>query len=160
MLKRLRGAPIARHTEAFGMVYDGAPPYQVRQTAVLDAGTVQQLARFARYWDLVANSGRFTAALPLVLANAPFSRFLDFAVWLHAACGQTHALAAERLYELVHRWLLTVGVDAGVATEVLAADYRRSGARGRLALGAGRVLTSDPRPRRRLGTRQSRHLAP
>jgi hypothetical protein len=160
LLKRLRGAPIARHTAEFGMVYDTAPPYQVMQTGVLDAGTVQRLARFARYWDLVANSGRFASTLPLVLADAPFRRFMEFAVWLHDACGRTHAIPAERLYELAHRWLVEKGTDPRAATATLADDYRRSGARGRLAFGEVRVLAPALRGRRRVASRQSRHLAP
>jgi hypothetical protein len=160
LLKRLRGAPIARHTAEFGMVYDAAPPYQVMQTGALEAGTVQRLVRFARYWDLVANSGRFASTLPLVLAGAPFNRFMEFADWLHDACGRTHAIPAERLYELTHRWLVEKGADPGDATAALAGDYRRSGARGRLALGEVRVLAPALRGRRRLASRQSRHLAP
>jgi hypothetical protein len=160
LLKRLRGAPIARHTEASGMVYDAAPPYQVLQTAALDAGAVQRLVRFARYWDLVANSGRFADTLPLVLAEAPFGRFMELADWLHAACGQTHAIPAERLYELVHRWLVERGADPREVTATLAGDYRRSGARGRLELGEVRVLVPAARRARRLASRQSRHPAP
>jgi hypothetical protein len=160
LLKRLRGAPIARHTEASGMVYDAAPPYQVLQTAALDAGAVQRLVRFARYWDLVANSGRFADTLPLVLAEAPFGRFMELADWLHAACGQTHAIPAERLYELVHRWLVERGADLREVTATLAGDYRRSGARGRLELGEVRVLVPAARRARRLASRQSRHPAP
>ncbi|MGE5162134.1 MAG: DUF4080 domain-containing protein [Betaproteobacteria bacterium] len=159
LLKRLRGAPIARHTAEFGMVYDTAPPYQVLQTGALDAETVRRLVRFARYWDLVANSGRFTGTLPLLLGDAPFGRFMEFADWLHAECGRTHAIPAERLYELVHRWLVERGVDPREATATLAADYRRSGARGRLELGEERVLAPAARRRRRLASRQSRHLA-
>jgi hypothetical protein len=121
---------------------------------------VQRLVRFARYWDLVANSGRFASTLPLVLADAPFSRFMEFAGWLHDACGQTHAIPAERLYELAHRWLVEKGTDPRDATTTLADDYRRSGARGRLALGEARVLAPALRGRRRLASRQSRHLAP
>jgi hypothetical protein len=118
MLKRLRGAPIARHTEAFGMVYGTTPPYQVVRTGVLDDATVARLARFARYWDLVANSGRFRGALSLVLAADPFARFMDLADWIYAACGRTHAIPTERLYELVHRWLVERGADPGVAASV------------------------------------------
>ncbi|HET9025853.1 MAG TPA: DUF4080 domain-containing protein, partial [Burkholderiaceae bacterium] len=121
LLKRLRGAPIARHTAEFRMDYDAAPPYQVRQTGALDAGTVQRLARFARYWDLVANSGRFADALPLVLADAAFARFMEFADWLHAACGRTHAIPTERLYELTHHWLVAKGLDSVTAATTLAA---------------------------------------
>ena len=142
------------------MVYDPAPPYQVMQTGALDAETLQRLVRFARYWDLVANSGRFASTLPLVLADAPFSRFMEFADWLHDACGQTHAIPAERLYELTHRWLVEKGLDPREATALLADDYRRSGARGRLAFGDERVLAPATRARRRLASRQSRHLAP
>jgi hypothetical protein len=132
----------------------------VLQTGALDAATVRRLARFARYWDLVANSGRFAGTLPLLLADAPFNRFMTFADWLHAACGQTHAIPAERLYELAHRWLVETGTDSRQATTVLAGDYRRSGARGRLEFGDVRVLPPAARGRRRLASRQSRHLAP
>jgi hypothetical protein len=142
------------------MVDDSAPPYQVLQTGALDAATVRRLARFARYWDLVANSGRFAGTLALLLADAPFDRFMAFADWLHTACGQTHAIPAERLFALAHRWLVATGTDPQRATAVLAGDYRRSGARGRLELGDVRVPVAEPRGRRRLASRQSRHRAP
>jgi B12 binding domain/Radical SAM superfamily/Protein of unknown function (DUF4080) len=159
LLKRLRGAPIARHTEEFGMVYGEAPPYQIEQTAALDAATVRRLARFARYWDLVANSGRFQSALTLVLGDAPFARFMRLSDWLHRTAGRTHAIPTERLYEFVHGWLLEQGTAPAAAGAALLADYQRSGARGRLALGD---VTARPRPakRRRLAARQARHLAP
>jgi len=160
LLKRLRGAPIARHTAEFGMEYDPQPPYQVVRTAALDADSVRALARFARYWDLVANSGRFVATLPLVLAGAPFARFMEFAEWLHSACGRTHAIPTEVLYELAHRWLLAKGIDPGAATGALADDYRRSGARGRLELGGERIVARPRRARRGVAVRQARHLAP
>jgi radical SAM superfamily enzyme YgiQ (UPF0313 family) len=158
MLKRLRGAPIARHTEAFGMVYGTTPPYQVVRTGVLDDATVARLARFARYWDLVANSGRFRGALSIVLAADPFARFMDLADWIYAACGRTHAIPTERLYELVHRWLVERGADPGVAASVLVDDYRSSGARGKLMLG-GIVAAPAALPRRRrVASRQARHV--
>ncbi|PIY28840.1 MAG: hypothetical protein CO105_11500 [Comamonadaceae bacterium CG_4_9_14_3_um_filter_60_33] len=59
ILKRLRGAPIARHSAALGMVYALDPPYTVQRTAVVDAATPQRFGRLARYWELLANSGRF-----------------------------------------------------------------------------------------------------
>jgi hypothetical protein len=67
VLKRLRGTPIARHTQEHGMVYDSSAPYTVQQTAVVDAQAMQRFTRFARYWDLVANSGRFKQTLRLLL---------------------------------------------------------------------------------------------
>jgi radical SAM superfamily enzyme YgiQ (UPF0313 family) len=162
ILKRLRGAPIARHTAEFGMRYSPVPPYEVQETGAIDAGTMRRVARYARYWDLIANSGRFPGALRLVLDGSPFARFMDLADWLHATAGRTHAIAAERLYELLLGWLIEKGTDRATATETLVADYRRSGARGRLSLGQGEGASAaslTPR-RRRVAGRQARHLAP
>lgn len=160
ILKRLRGAPIARHAEAFGLRFNQQPPYNVLATDRIDFATMQRLSRFARYWDLFANSGRFARTLPLLLGEAPFESFLAFADFLYAATGRTQAIANERLYELAHAHLLARGVAAAEAAEVLAADYLASGARGKLAL-------VEPRPhadarRREAGAatpqRQRRHL--
>ncbi len=95
ILKRLRGAPIARHTAAHGLAFDADPPYAVRSTAVLDAADVERLARCARYWDLIANSGRFARTLPRLLGDAPFARFLRLADWLHCELGRAHAVRSR-----------------------------------------------------------------
>lgn len=159
ILKRLRGAPISRHTEAFGLRFNPRPPYNILATDRIDFATMQRLARFARYWERVANSGRFGRTLPLLLGDSPFAGFLALADALHAAAGRTHAIANERLYALVHAHLLARGVAAAEATEALAADYLASGARGRLAFvdverlaGArhGAVAATPQRQRRHL----------
>src|SRR2546427_12024445 len=59
LLKRLRGTPIVRHDAAWGMRYNPHPPYEVLQTQLIDFATMQSLRRFAKYWELVANSGNF-----------------------------------------------------------------------------------------------------
>jgi len=132
ILKRLRGAPIARHTEAFGLRFNPQPPYNILATDRIDFATMQRLVRFARYWDLVANSGRFARTLPLLLGDVPFINFLAFADALYAATGRTHAIANERLYEHLHAHLLGRGLEREAATEALAGDYLASGARGKL----------------------------
>src|SRR5690606_21740059 len=126
ILKRLRGAPIARHTEAFGLRFSPDPPYQVLATDAIDFASFQRLTRFARYWDLIANSGRFVRSLPLLLGDAPFARFLAFSDWLYAQTGKTHALAQERLVHLLHEYLAEHGIDASAA---LSADYHGGGGR-------------------------------
>ena len=109
ILKRLRGAPIARHTESGGMRYNPNPPYNVLATAAIDFPTMQRLARFARYWDLVANSGRFGSRLPQMLGDAPFARFLAFSDWLWTRTDTTWRLAPERLARLIDDWLISSG---------------------------------------------------
>jgi radical SAM superfamily enzyme YgiQ (UPF0313 family) len=69
ILKRLRGAPIARHTAEFDCRYNPHPPYNLLCSALLDFATLRRLERFARFWDLIGNSGRFRHARPLLLGD-------------------------------------------------------------------------------------------
>ena len=75
ILKRLRGTPIVRHDVEWQMVYNPHPPYEILQTKLIDFATMQKLRRFARYWDLIGNSGNFVQACPLIfhrgIASSP-----------------------------------------------------------------------------------------
>lgn len=108
LLKRLRGTPIARHDAEWGQVWSPLPPYELLESRVADFATVQRVRRFARYWDLVANSGRFPRTAPRLWAGAPsaFGAFLRFSDWLFARTGQTHALALPRLGRLLEEYLV------------------------------------------------------
>ncbi len=130
ILKRLRGAPIIRHTADFDCRYNPQPPYNLLCSALLDFATMRRLERFARYWDLIGNSGRFRHARPLLLGDDPFGRFMWLSDWLFATTGQTHQFALERLFDLLYRGLIeALGVTEPTAREALAADYRDSGAK-------------------------------
>lgn len=108
VLKRLRGTPIVRHTEAYAMRYTPYPPYTIIATNRIDFPTMQRLVRFARYWDLVGNSGRFPHTLPLLLDASPFARFLAFSDWLYASTQKTHQIALPQLFELLFIGLTTL----------------------------------------------------
>jgi hypothetical protein len=137
LLKRLRGTPIARHTEAWGMVYDAEPPYAVQETSVLSRDEVQRFVRLARYWDLVANSGRFSRTLALLLQGPlPFAAFLAWSDWLWQRSGQTSGLSPEALVDHLFDYLVAQpGQDPKVVQsavlDALLADYLASGARAR-----------------------------
>jgi radical SAM superfamily enzyme YgiQ (UPF0313 family) len=158
ILKRLRGTPIIRHTEAFGMVYDPYPPYTVLATDKIDFATMQRLVRFARYWDLVANSGRFANTTPVLLGEAPFDNFMAFSDWIYTRTDATHRIALDRLAKLVAEYLQVRGMAAHEAASLLASDY------------AGKVDAPARTPQALAGTvtdtaravapsRQARHLA-
>lgn len=154
ILKRLRGAPIARHSEAHAMRYQPNPPYNVLATDRIDFADMQRLARFARYWDLVANAGRFRTTLPLLLGEAPFARFLALSDWLYDRTGQTHRIQLPRLFTLLHQALTgPLEVDPVQAEAALLADYAVSGQKGAPNFAAG---PAGSRSRRAL--RQQRHL--
>jgi radical SAM superfamily enzyme YgiQ (UPF0313 family) len=70
ILKRLRGTPIVRHDAEWGMVYNPHPPYEILQNRLIDFATMQKLRRFARYWDLVGNSGNFVETVRLIWSKA------------------------------------------------------------------------------------------
>ena len=132
VLKRLRGAPIARHTLEHGMRYATEAPYEVRETSAMSAHDLIRIRRFARYWDLYGNSGRFTRTLPALLSEHPFARFMAFSDWLHARTAATHRIALETQMELLHDWLVeTDGQRADQVGVMLQQDYAASGAHGR-----------------------------
>ncbi|MBP9904853.1 MAG: radical SAM protein [Rhodoferax sp.] len=153
ILKRLRGAPMTRHDQTHGTVYASQPPYQVTQTALIDAASMQRFVRFARYWDLLANSGRFVLTLSLLLATgdpatvpqavvagggpdaatgaragSAFWRFMDFSDWLWQQLGSTHQLTPERLVDALFGYLCQV-LPLQTVRQALLADYVSSGAR-------------------------------
>ncbi|CDI00768.1 putative oxygen-independent coproporphyrinogen III oxidase family protein [Candidatus Competibacter denitrificans Run_A_D11] len=131
ILKRLRGAPISRHSAEFGYRYNPHPPYNLLCSRLLDFATVRRLERFARYWDLIGNSGRFRHTRPLLLGDDPFGRLLIFSDWLFAATGQTHQFALDRLFDLVYRGLtVALNVPEAIARDRLVEDYKNNGAKG------------------------------
>ena len=123
ILKRLRGTPIIRHTEAYGLIFDPAPPYTILATDRISFADMQRLVRFARYWDLIANSGRFANSLPVILDAHPFNRFMALSDWLFDETDATHRIALERLAVLVAQWLALNGLDIEVAKTLVATDY-------------------------------------
>ena len=132
ILKRLRGTPITRHTQTHGMVYDTQPPYTVQQTDVVDADTMMRFTRFARYWDVLANSGRFVQTLAMVLHRlpeaSPFWRFMALADGLWRHLGSTHQLTPEVLVDSLLDYL-SQHLSADDVRTALLADYIASGAR-------------------------------
>ena len=157
ILKRLRGAPIDRHTAGHAMRYSPDTPYVVLATDALSFNDVQRIVRFARYWDLIGNSGRFHRALPLLLAASPFARFMQFTDWLYGRTAKTHEFALEKLCGLLHDFLLENGVDAAVVVEAVAGDYEASGAKGRLPFMKSGTRP-EPQPGARGKLRQTRHV--
>jgi len=171
VLKRLRGTPLAQRSlpgavAQYGMVYDNVAPYTVQCNDAVSCDAVQAFVRFSRYWDLVANSGRFGATLPLLLATlpSPFAAFAAFAQWLWARAGATHRLSPEQLVDAVFDYLSgPAGLPVDPVRRALLGDYVGSGAR------ANPVCLQGHLPRRGapqtgagpgLNQRQQRHGTP
>jgi hypothetical protein len=178
ILKRLRGTPIHRHTEPWGMVYDTSAPYTVQQTSAVTAAEVQGMTRMARYWDLLANSGRYQASMARVMGLpglSPFWRFWDLSNALYQSTGKTHGLSPEALIDFLFHYLSdratslpAPGSDALTLTQevrqLLLEDYLRSGAKAKPAALADlltrrqRKHRPNPKAASVVGKRQQQHL--
>lgn len=162
ILKRLRGAPIARHSAEFKLRFNPAPPYNILATDCIDFAGMQELSRFSRYWDMLANSGRYTRSMELVLGATPFNNFNTLSRWLYAKTRQTHAIAHERMVHLVHEHLIDArGLVESEVSEALIADYRGTGGRSRLRFESADAELPLPKPakaKRHTPERQIRHL--
>jgi radical SAM superfamily enzyme YgiQ (UPF0313 family) len=135
ILKRLRGTPISRHDEEWQMVYSPTAPYEILQNKLISFAGMQRLRRFAKYWDLVGNSGNFVETTPLLWRDelheslkspalredrdscnsrlqspslqreSPFAGFMAFSDWLFTRVGRTDSIALVRLLQLFFEFL-------------------------------------------------------
>lgn len=130
ILKRLRGTPIKRHDDEFEMRFSDEPPYEVLQTRDVSFQELQRMGRFARYWDLVANSGNFIESRPLLLRGekGPFKAFFAFSEWLYGRVGRRSSINLKTLSELVFEYLLSMNAGEGAELgAIVARDYTRGG---------------------------------
>ena len=154
ILKRLHGAPIARHDAV--MRYHDAPPFEVLRSDAMDFATLVQLRQVARVWDLVVNSGNFRESAPRIWEGeaSPFAAFATFTRYVAAREGKTHGIALLRLLWRVFDYLVE---ERGLPEELVRAglerDYTRSG-RGRVP----RRLRATSRGSGQQNSRQQRHL--
>jgi radical SAM superfamily enzyme YgiQ (UPF0313 family) len=164
ILKRLRGTPITRHNTDWQMVYSPEPPYAILQNRLINFATMQRLRRFARYWDLVANSGNFLETTPHLWTStgSPFASFMRWSDWLFAQERRTHAIALNRLAERLFSYLTEqLHLDRASIAQALWRDYQRGGHADKPTFLRAWLPAdaADPafRPRGPLRRRQARH---
>ena len=129
ILKRLRGTPIIRHDEEWQMHYSPHPPYEILSNKLLSFEQIHSLRRFARYWDLVGNSGNFPNTMQVLIPDtvSPFERLQSLFDWLYEQEQRRHGIALIRLFERVFEFATTVLLlpEQAIA-DVMWADYSRN----------------------------------
>jgi radical SAM superfamily enzyme YgiQ (UPF0313 family) len=161
ILKRLRGTPILRHESERGLRFNPAPPYNILCSDSVDFATLQRVQRFARYFDMIANSGRFPHTMILFDASTIFQTFLALCDWLFRETGKTHRIALPRLFDLVHQGCVNaLGMDTEQVLEALRQDYLAGGFKG-MPKCLDRDRPHVPMATRALdhSARQARHLS-
>jgi hypothetical protein len=141
------------------MIYNAHPSYEILQNKLLDFALMQRLRRFAKYWDLVGNSGNFVATTPLlwnpfgvpplgghersIIPNdasepaeagtpnpSPFTSLLRFSDWLYVQIGRTDSIALVRLAEKLFQFLTSeLKLETKLVAETLWSDWQRGGRR-------------------------------
>ncbi len=165
ILKRLRGTPIVRHDAEWQMIYSPHPTYEILQTRLIDFPTMQRLRRFARYWDLVGNSGNFLETTPLIWSNdaSPFHSFLRWSDWLYGRTGRTDAIALSRLMEFLFSFLTgELQLPPRPVAEAMWRDYQRGGRPDKPGFLCAHLPSTPTVPRRVRAQslkRQARHSA-
>lgn len=158
VLKRLRGTPIARHTEPFGLVFDPHPPYAILRSAEIDFETMQRLKRFSLVWSTFWNRGDMPTSMRRMWGDdSPFWTTVHFADWLFAKHHRVHGLSIENRARALADYLVECrGVSQPDAHACIERDFVEQGRRPP-ALDPG---ARSARARARSGTpaRQQRHV--
>lgn len=135
ILKRLRGAPINRHTQEYQMVYNENQPYNILSTRDIDFNTMQRVNRFARFWDMIGNSGRFPNIKRVILGASPFANFMKLSDNLYITEGCSWKISLRRLFKMLHLQLIEVlTIDKEIAFEALEKDFIHCKEKGTLKL--------------------------
>lgn len=124
ILKRLRGAPIKRHTEEFAMIYSKYPPYEIMKNRDMSYEDLQQIKRFARYFDIYYNSRNFRQSVDLLLKSggSPFEAFNNFCTHIWSSYGQTHKISINRQTKILFDYLSSL-YNINDVVKTMWADY-------------------------------------
>lgn len=122
ILKKLSGTYIDRHDQTFGMVYSDIPPYDILKNNQLSFKEIQKMKRFARFWDILYNSGNFKNSIKLLWENeSVFTNFYAFSLWIYEQTDATYKISLQRQGELLFTYLTQVKnlAPQGVADAML-----------------------------------------
>ncbi len=131
ILKRLKGVPIIRHSNEFQYKYSQEQPYSILENRDVPFVEIMEMERFAKYWDTIANSGRFQVILPKILGATPFNNFRALSAWLYQKFGRAHSIALDRLFRAIYDYLVEVrGESIEIIRDLLSQDFQRTGIKG------------------------------
>lgn len=163
ILKRLRGAPIAAHTDAWGMVYAPDAPYELLRNRDLDFSTMQRVRRFAKYWEHLANSGNYLETIARLWeeGRSPFHAFLAFSDWAYQRLRRTDSISLNTWAETLFTYLTgPCSQEPGAVRATLEGDFTRAGRTERPAFlrQDGASPSNAPATTATAPKRQRRHL--
>ncbi len=126
ILKKLSGTTLSRHDIKHGMIYSDIPPYDILCNNLLSYTTIQQMKRFARFWDMYYNSGNFDRSVRLLWGDGSvFDAFYAFSLWIYGQTLSTWKISLDRQTELLYTYL-SDRCDPGILKNALAEDISKT----------------------------------
>jgi hypothetical protein len=108
ILKKLSGTAIDRHDKIYGMKYSDKPPYDILQNDLISYEMMQKMKRFARFWDLVYNSGNFRKSVVYLFKDGKiYDGFFTFSGWIYSQTLSTWQISLDRLAKLLYDYEIT-----------------------------------------------------
>jgi radical SAM superfamily enzyme YgiQ (UPF0313 family) len=125
ILKRLKGTPIARHEKEYAMVYQNFAPFQIVSTSTMDYHVLQRMNRFAKFWDLYANSGEFKNFMKWMKdqPGSYFWNFMKFVDVLSLKYTDTHSISMMSLAEQAWSYLIKSQISEEASAELIKKDF-------------------------------------
>ena len=113
ILKKLSGTTLNRHDKIHGMVYSNRPPYDILKNNLISFEMMQKMKRFARFWDMIYNSGNFKRTVTYLFINSKvFNGFSTFSEWMYENTQSTWHISLDRLAHLLFIYIAdTLHVD-------------------------------------------------
>lgn len=127
ILKKLSGTTINRHDIEHKMIYSQKPPYEVLQTSKLSFQDLQNMKRFARFWDLFYNSSNFKNSIKLLWeGESVYKNFYSFSLFIYQKTLSTYQISLDRQVELLFNYLVDIKkVDKTVVAKRIIEDILR-----------------------------------
>lgn len=106
ILKKLSGTTLDRHDKMYGMVYSDTPPYDILQNDLISFSKMQEMKRFARFWDIIYNSGNFQKTTTLLFEDGKvYENFYDLTNWLYKRSESTYKISLDRMAEFLYEYM-------------------------------------------------------
>lgn len=105
------------------------------------------MQKFAKFWDLYSNSGKFAQMLSLLFANENsfFQVFVSFVEHLELKFSQTYAIHQDRLFEALFDYLVYIKIlEKSVVVRGLALDLVKLHPKGHVPSFLKNVFLSHP----------------
>jgi hypothetical protein len=129
ILKKLSGTTLDRHDKIYGIVYNDFPPYDILKNDLIDFQQMQIMKRFARFWDIVYNSGNFQKTTALLFEDGKvYENFYDLSIWLYKRSESTYKISLDRMAEFLFEYMSTTH-DKELLANTILEDVMKVGGR-------------------------------